>query len=118
MPDLNERIGHWGHLAIFLVVVLGDVGLAVPEETILALAGHLVRRGRLWLSLVLAVGIVSAAAGDNLGYWMGHRYGREAIEGYGHWVPVTPERLDSMRRFVARHGALSPLRGGEGRRRG
>ena len=55
MTDLAQLIGHWGYIAIFVVVVLGNVGLPLPEETILALAGYLVWRGELSLSAVLAV---------------------------------------------------------------
>ena len=106
MPDLGELIGHWGYLAIFLFVVLGNVGLPVPEETILALSGYLVWQGKLRLALVLAVGILSAAAGDNLGYWIGRRYGRQAVERYGRRVLVTPERLGSVWRFVTRYGSF------------
>lgn len=106
MPDLGELIGRWGYLAIFLVVVLGNVGLPLPEEAILVLAGYLVWRRRLRLPIVLAVGIVSAVAGDNLGYWIGRRYGREAIERYGQWVLVTPQRREWMWRLVARHGPV------------
>ena len=106
MPDVGELIGHWGYPAIFLFVVLGNLGLPVPEETILALSGYLVWRGDLRWPLVLAVGVISAAAGDNLGYWIGRKHGRGAIERYGHRVLVTPERLESVWRFVTRYGAL------------
>ena len=106
VPDVAELIGHWGYLAIFLFVILGNAGLPVPEETILALAGYLVWRGKLRLWLVLAVGILSAVAGDNLGYWIGRRYGQEAVERYGQWLLGTPERLLTMRRFVTRRGPL------------
>jgi hypothetical protein len=30
MPDLTPLISHWGHLAIFLFVLLGNLGLPVP----------------------------------------------------------------------------------------
>jgi len=106
MPDLSELINHWGYFAIVLVVILGNVGLPVPEESILALAGYLVWRGDLRLPVVLAVGTLSAAAGDNLGYWIGREFGRGVIERYGHWVLVTPERLESVWRFVNRYGAF------------
>ena len=106
MPDLSELIGHWGYPAIFLVVVLGNIGLPIPEETILALAGYLVWRGRLRLPAVLLIGIISAAAGDNLGYWLGRRYGRAAVERYGRRILLTPDRLESVWRFVTRHGPL------------
>lgn len=106
MPDLGQLIGHWGYPAIFLFVILGNLGLPVPEESILVLAGYLVWQGDLRLAMVLAVGIVSAVAGDNLGYWIGRRYGQEAIERYGHWVLLTPERLGTARRFVTRYGSF------------
>jgi membrane protein DedA with SNARE-associated domain len=104
MSDLPGLIGHWGYIAIFVVVVLGNIGLPVPEETILAVAGYLVWRGELNLIAVLVVGIVSAVAGDNLGYWLGRRYGRNALPRYARWVLGHPERLKSMEAFVERRG--------------
>ncbi len=106
MPTLNELIAQWGSPAICLAVILGNVGLPIPEETILILAGYLAWQGQSPLPLVLGVGIVSAIAGDNLGYWIGRKYGPEAIERYGHWVLMTPKRLEATRRFVTRHGAV------------
>ncbi len=107
MSDLHEFVGHWGYLAIFVVVMLGNVGLPVPEETILALAGYLVWRGELRLSLVLAVGIVSAVVGDNIGYWLGRRYGQTAMPRYARWVLGHPERLEAMKAFVGRRGPMA-----------
>ncbi|MBI2456060.1 MAG: DedA family protein [candidate division NC10 bacterium] len=106
MPDLGHLIGHWGYLAIFVLVILGNMGIPLPEETILILAGYLVWQGDLRLPLVLAVGIFSAVAGDNIGYWIGREYGQGTIERYGHWVVGNPDRLTSMRGFVTRYGSL------------
>jgi membrane-associated protein len=57
------------------------------------------------LPLVLAVGLASAIAGDNLGYWFGRRYGQSYLEHYAHWALGGAGRLESMRRFVTRYGA-------------
>ena len=62
--------------------------------------------GELRLPLVLLVGILSAVAGDNLGYWIGRRYGQEAIQRYGQRVLLTPARIEATRRFVTRYGGL------------
>jgi len=62
MPDLGATLGHWGYAAIFAGVVLGNLGLPVPEESILALAGYAVWRGDLSLAAVLGVGVVGAIA--------------------------------------------------------
>jgi membrane protein DedA with SNARE-associated domain len=53
------------------------------------------------------VGVISAVVGDNIGYWLGRRYGRQAIEVYGRWIFITPERLRKVSDFMTRHGALA-----------
>ena len=60
--DFTHLIGSWGYPGIFLVVVLGNIGLPVPEESVLALAGYLVWAGQLHVLPVLVVAIVSAVA--------------------------------------------------------
>jgi len=107
VTNLPQLIGLWGYPAIFLIVVLGNAGLPVPEETILGVAGYLVWRGHLNLTVVLVVGIVSAVLGDNIGYWAGRRWGQTRMTRYARWALGHPERLDSMRAFVARRGPLA-----------
>src|SRR5262249_48027733 len=104
MPDPTELIDHWGYGAIFLFVVLGNVGVPVPEETTLLLAGYLAWRRTLRLSLVLAVGAVSAVAGDNPAYGTGRRYGLQPLMRYSRRFIAEPERFDRMRRFILRYG--------------
>jgi membrane protein DedA with SNARE-associated domain len=82
------------------------MGVPIPEETVLVLAGYLVWQGHLRLAFVLLVGFLGAVAGDSLGYWIGRRYGQAAVERYGHWILITPERLKSARQFVTRYGPL------------
>jgi len=97
-------INHWGYAAIFAIVILGNLGLPVPEEGVLIFGGYLSWAGRLQFSAVVVVGILSAAIGDNIGYWFGRRYGQAAIARYGHKLFITPKRLKKARRFVARYG--------------
>ena len=107
MPDLSPLLEHWRYPAIFVVVVLGNLGLPVPEESVLALGGFLVQRGDLRLPGVITAGVLAAIAGDNLGYWVGRRYGREALERYGRYVWITPDRLERASAAMTRHGGLA-----------
>ena len=104
MPDLTALIDAWGYAAIVLIIILGNVGLPVPEETVLTVAGYLAWQGQLQLSVVVILGIVSAVAGDNLGYWLGRRYGQRILN---RLMAVAPERVERARRFLLRHGALA-----------
>jgi membrane protein DedA with SNARE-associated domain len=112
MPDLRHLIEHWGYLAICVSILLGNLGVPVPEESTLVLARYLVRQEDLRPPWVLLVGILSAIAGDNLGYWIGRRYGQEALKHYGRWVLMTPARLEGTRRFVTQYGGLGVFSAG------
>jgi membrane protein DedA with SNARE-associated domain len=91
-------------VAIFVIVVLGNIGLPVPEETVLTIGGYLAWQGQLRFSIVVLVGIVSAIAGDNLGYWLGRRHGQRML---AYLMAAAPGRVERMQRFVRNHGALS-----------
>ncbi|MCI0548009.1 MAG: DedA family protein [Candidatus Rokubacteria bacterium] len=104
---MADLLGHWGYPAIFVVTVLGNAGLPVPEETVLLLAGYLVWRGQLRLPIVIAVGFVSAVVGDNIGYWIGHHYGRGVLDRHAWWMLGHPDRLEAMQRFMARRGMVA-----------
>jgi membrane protein DedA with SNARE-associated domain len=105
VADASQLVHHWGYFAIFGFVVLGNMGFPFPEETILLLAGYLAWEGGLRLSLVLPVGILSAIIGDNIGYWLGHRYGQRLLDRFGLWIVGKPERLEAAREILHRHGA-------------
>jgi undecaprenyl-diphosphatase len=101
MREPADLIHNWGYPAIFLVEVLGNAGLPIPEESVLAVAGYLVWQGRASFAAVVVAAVAGATLGDNLGYWLGRRYGRHTLD---RWVALGPERVDRMSRFVARYG--------------
>lgn len=105
MLNPGELISHWGYSAIFIFVLLGSAGVPAPEESILVVGGYLAWRGQLRLPLVIAVGILSASAGDNLGYWVARHYGRTVLDRYGSRFFITSARLEAIRSFVLRWGA-------------
>jgi membrane-associated protein len=106
MPDINQVVAHWGYAGIVVVVVLGNIGLPVPEETVLALAGYLVFSGRIQLLPVLVAALVSAVVGDALGFWLGRRYGRAAVERHARWL-LTPARVTQAESLIRRYGAVA-----------
>ena len=107
MSALGPFLEHWGYGGLCAVVVLGNIGVPVPEEAVLTLTGYLVWRGDLELWLVLVVGILSASAGDAVGYWLGRRFGGQALRRYGRRVWLSPAKLDATERFMHKYGALA-----------
>ena len=104
MPDLTPLITQWGYAAIFLIVILGNVGLPVPEETVLTVSGYLIWKGRLEVVPVILTAITSAVIGDNVAYWLGRRYGRRVLTRF---IKVRPERIERMQQLVLRYGMVA-----------
>jgi membrane-associated protein len=86
------------------IIGLESMGVPSPGETALVLAAVLASQGKLQIWLVILIGVASAIIGDNLGYLLGRRYGREVLLRRG---PMWHHRVRAIRygdRFFAKHG--------------
>jgi len=97
-------IEHYGYLIVFFGVMLGTSGIPFPSAAILLASGVLVQQGHLNLRYAIAVGILGAIIGNQIGYWIGNRAGRSFVLKWGRYVKLTPERLEQVERLFARHG--------------
>lgn len=97
-------ITQYGYAALALLVFLESAGLPLPGETALLAAAFAAAHGSLSLPLVILTAAAAAVVGDNLGYYLGRRYGRGWLERHGRWVLLSPARLERMDGFFARFG--------------
>jgi len=87
------------------IIGLESMGVPSPGETALVLAAVLASQGKLQIWLVLVIGISSAIIGDNVGYWLGRRFGRDVLE--SERGPLYQHRIRAIRagdRFFDKHG--------------
>jgi membrane-associated protein len=71
-----------GYLIIIAAVLLERsifIGLIIPGDIILALGGVYSSQQKMSLTAVIAIGTVSAIAGESIGYWLGRRYGMQLV---------------------------------------
>jgi len=104
----------WGYIIVGLATFLENsvgAGVIVPGETLVIVGGFYARIGHLSLPVVSLVAVVGAVLGDNLGYWIGRRYGRGFLERHGRRLLVTPERLITAERYYAAHGGKTVFLG-------
>jgi membrane protein DedA with SNARE-associated domain len=86
------------------IIGLESMGVPSPGETALVLAAILASQGKLQIWLVIVIGIASAIMGDNIGFFLGRRFGRDFLVGRG---PLRKHRLRAVAagdRFFERHG--------------
>ena len=101
---LETWVVDWGYAAIFVVVLLGNIGVPVPEEIVLLVAGYLAWRGVLAVPAVILVGILSAVVGDGIGYWLGRTGGRPLLHRYGRYILIPPRQIRRAEQFFTTHG--------------
>jgi membrane protein DedA with SNARE-associated domain len=86
------------------IIGLESLGVPSPGETALVLAAVLASQGKLQIWLVILIGVSSAILGDNAGYWLGRRFGREVLEAPGPFRKRRVEVIAAGDRFFDRHG--------------
>src|SRR5436190_21492640 len=84
IPGLSSLSPVVAYALLFGLVAGESAGAIVPGESSIMTAAVLASQGQLLLPIVLAVGIAAAIVGDNVGYWLGRRFGRR-VWLWGRW---------------------------------
>ncbi len=125
---------HWvvqyGYAALFVSMMLGIIGLPIPDETLLMFAGYLVYKNSLQLPYVLLSAFFGSIAGISLSYEIGRRYGltlllkfrlpffsKEKLESardwyrrFGKWILIVGYFIPGIRHLTAFTAGMSGLR--------
>jgi membrane protein DedA with SNARE-associated domain len=105
--DLVVRLGDWSYLIIFAAAALecaAFAGLLVPGESLVLASGFFAHRGILQLDAVIAAAGMGAIAGDNIGYHLGRRLGRDWLLRKGSRFGIRKRRLNQAEHFFQRNG--------------
>jgi membrane protein DedA with SNARE-associated domain len=94
----------YGYWAVFFGVMLENAGVPVPGETILLVAGYFASTGEFNIALVMIIAASGAIVGDNIGFAIGHHYGRGFLLRVGRFFFLTPKRLEHMENYFESHG--------------
>lgn len=100
-------IAHYGYIGIFGALVLGIVGLPVPDEVLMTYSGYLISQGRLSYILTLLVAVVGSFAGMSVSYFIGRKFGYPLLEKHGRKIRITKEKLDHTRRWFEKFGKFA-----------
>jgi membrane protein DedA with SNARE-associated domain len=106
MFGLSAIISISGKLGYLLPAIIGleSMGVPSPGETALVLAAVLASQGKLQIWLVIVIAVASAILGDNAGYWLGRRFGRDVLESSGPFRRRRVAVIAAGDRFFERHG--------------
>jgi membrane protein DedA with SNARE-associated domain len=109
METMLAWIHHYEYPAIVLLLMLGIVGLPIPDETLLLFVGYLSFTGELSTPLSLSAAVVGSGCGITISYGLGHLLGTRASTTLGPWLHIDQTRLLTAQQWVSRWGKYGLL---------
>ncbi|HEX6804467.1 MAG TPA: DedA family protein [Terriglobales bacterium] len=95
----------WGYWAIVAGLLGENAGLPVPGETVLMFASFLAHKHTgLALQWVILTGTAAAILGDNMGYFLGRRFGPTLIRWAKKLFRLDDEDVKAAKDLLRRHG--------------
>jgi membrane protein DedA with SNARE-associated domain len=102
-------IAQHGYSAIFVLLMLGIIGLPVPDETLLLFVGYLSFTGELRLAPAWGSAFLGSACGISVSYALGRFVGGPALNKVARLAHASPEHLAKTHHFVMRWGPYALL---------
>lgn len=103
--SIVEIISQHGYLALYILLVIGIIGLPLPDETLMTFVGSLTAEGgMLKYGTTLVISYCGAMTGMLVSYLLGYRIGQPFLYRFGKWVMLTPARLDKAEGWFHRYG--------------
>jgi len=104
METVFQLISQYGLIAVFFLLMMGIVGLPVPDETLLTFSGYLIYRGQFHFLPTILTAYAGSICGITISYTIGRTGGIFLIHKYGPYVHLTKERLDRIHGWFERMG--------------
>lgn len=100
--DVIDKAGYGG---VFLVMLLGNIGIPVGTELVMPAAGALAAsRGAMTWQLAALAGTLGEIVGGTVLYGIGYAGGRPFVARYGKFLKLDETKLDAFHGFFERHG--------------
>jgi membrane protein DedA with SNARE-associated domain len=97
-------VAHYGYVGIFGLLMLGIVGLPIPDETLLMFTGYLIFKHELEPLPAFAAGFMGSIRGITVSYALGRMLGLYLVTRLGHFLHIEPEALEQVRAWYERKG--------------
>ena len=104
MEFVFQWVSTYGYGALFVLLMLGIVGLPIPDETLLVFCGYLISRGTLNPAWTLITALLGSWCGISLSYWIGRTLGLGVVHRFGRFLHVDQGRLDRVHRWFEHSG--------------
>jgi membrane-associated protein len=101
LSDFFARYGYW---VVFFGVMLENIGIPIPGETVLLFAGFLAYQGKIHILPAILTAIAGATTGASLGYLLGRYGGPSVVNRFLRRFPRLRKRYDDAQKMFLKYG--------------
>jgi len=99
-----QWVAGYGYFGIFFLLILGIVGLPVPDEWLLVFAGYLAFKNVLGFVPTLAIAVIGSACGLTVSYVLGRTSGHYFLRRCGRWLSIDEQKLSRAQEWFHKLG--------------
>ncbi|MFC4076306.1 DedA family protein [Salinithrix halophila] len=104
-----EDVLHWvvqyGYIGLFCALMLGIIGLPVPDEILMTFTGYLVSKGLFHFGWTVGTAFAGSLTGMSVSFFAGRKLGLPFLKRYGFVFRITPKKLDRAQGWFCRFGS-------------
>ncbi len=105
--DVLTTLLVYGYPALGLILLLGAIGLPLPDGVATIVAGSLASQGRIDWFWAATIVMTASVLGDAAGYGIGRLLSQKFVERHGHWFGYTSGRRARVQALFDRWGSLT-----------
>jgi len=104
-------VATYGYGALFGLLILGIVGLPIPDETLLVFCGYLISQGKMSAPGTYLAALAGSCCGITVSYFIGRTAGLGVVHRFGKYMHVNDQQLERVHRWFDRSGHWALLFG-------
>jgi len=104
LPTLSMWLVQYGSFLLFVLLTLGIIAFPIPEETLMVVAGILMRHQKLPIPGTVLAAFAGSICGISMSYLIGRTVGGYVVTKYGKFVGINEARLKKAHLWFERFG--------------
>jgi len=94
----------WGYLGVFLLMAMESSIIPVPSEVVMPPAAYWAAQGQMNIFGVILAGTAGSYFGSAVSYWVSKWIGLPAVERFGKYILIGPDKVAQAHAWVTRFG--------------
>ncbi len=97
-------VEHYGYIGLIIALILGIIGLPIPDEILLTYVGYIVSQGKMSYFPTILCTFIGATVGISISYLLGSKLGSPFLEKFGPKLHLTEKRMNTSKRLFHKFG--------------